>query len=126
MSSRRRRGTVNEQTTRAVVEPRRPKPNRGDVMTIAQNQLEPSSCEFNDWRELAARENDGLEVTLTWSKSADQVRINVSDLKSDSQLTLDAAGADALTAYYHPFAFTADRDACLGEPTRESGIESRS
>ena len=94
-------------------------------MTISQNHLEPSPRELNDWRELAARENDGLEVTLIWSQLADQVRVNVSDLKSDSHFTLDVAGADALTAYYHPFAFTVDRDACIGEPTHESGIESR-
>ena len=92
-------------------------------MTTTQMQLGSSPREINDWRELAARENDGLEVTLTWSKSADQVRVNVSDLTSDSHFTLDVSGADALIAYYHPFSFTADRDSCLGESTRESGIQ---
>ena len=33
----------------------------------------------HDWRELASRENDGLEVSLLWSTSADRVKVTVAD-----------------------------------------------
>ena len=32
-----------------------------------------------DWRELAMREGDGIEVRLLWSKSADRVKVTVAD-----------------------------------------------
>jgi hypothetical protein len=95
-------------------------------MTIQRNQLEPTPSGVNDWRELAARESDGLEVILAWSRSADQVRVTVSDLKLDVDFTLFVAGADALDAYHHPFAFGAERRTCSAEAARDSGIQLRS
>ena len=62
-----------------------------------------------DWRELASRENDGLEVSLLWSKSAGRVKVAVADLKRDEAFELDVPGADALAAFHHPFAFAAGR-----------------
>ena len=59
----------------------------------------------NDWRELASRDNDGLEVSLLWSKSADQVKLIVADTRLDVDFELDVAGADALAAFYHPFSY---------------------
>ena len=73
-----------------------------------------------DWRELASRENDGLEVSLYWSKSAGQVKVTVADCKRDEQFELDVAGADALAAFHHPFAFAAGRGVCFGDALRES------
>ena len=43
---------------------------------------ESDGMAHNDWRELAARENDGLEVSLRWSKSADRVKVAVADASS--------------------------------------------
>ena len=63
-----------------------------------------------DWRELASRDNDGLEVSLLWSKSADQVRLVVADTRLEVDFELDVSGADALAAFYHPFSY-------LGTPT---------
>jgi hypothetical protein len=73
-----------------------------------------------DWRELASRENDGLEVSLIWSKSAGRVMVSVSDSKRDEQFELEVAGAEALAAFHHPFAFAAGRGLCFGDGQRES------
>ena len=59
----------------------------------------------NDWRELALREGDGIEVRLLWSKSADRVKVTVADSKFDEEFELDVAGVDALAAFNHPFAY---------------------
>jgi len=59
----------------------------------------------NVWRELAVREGDGIEVRLLWSRSADRVRVTVTDSKFDEEFVLDVAGADALAAFNHPFAY---------------------
>jgi hypothetical protein len=62
---------------------------------------------IRDWRELASRETGGLEVFLLWSKSADRVKVVLADSRLDEQFELDVAGADALAAFHHPFAFAA-------------------
>ena len=59
---------------------------------------------LNDWRELAERTGDGLEVTLLWSKSRDQVKVAVNDSKTDDECEFEVAGGNALSAFYHPFA----------------------
>ena len=59
----------------------------------------------DDWRELAQREGDGIEVRLLWSKSTDRVKVMVVDSKFDEEFVFDVAGADALAAFNHPFAY---------------------
>jgi hypothetical protein len=59
----------------------------------------------DDWRELAQREGDGIEVRLLWSKSTDRVKVIVVDSKFDEEFVFDVAGADALAAFNHPFAY---------------------
>ena len=81
---------------------------------------------INDCKELAIRERDGLVVSLLWSKSADRVKVAVADARLDEQFELDVPGADALDAFYHPFAFAADRGLCFGDPMRESPVSERS
>jgi hypothetical protein len=81
---------------------------------------ESDGMAHHDWRELAARENDGLEVSLLWSKSADRVKVAVADAKLDEEFEFDVAGADALAAFYHPFAYAAARGLCFGEAARDS------
>ena len=72
----------------------------------------------NDWRELAIRDGDGIEVRLLWSKSADRVQVRVVDSKFDEEFVLDVAGADALAAFNHPFAYAPSRS--LGSVEVES------
>jgi hypothetical protein len=59
---------------------------------------------LNDWRELAQRTGGGLEVTLLWSKSRGRVKVAVSDNKTGDEFEFEVAGANALAAFYHPFA----------------------
>jgi len=76
-------------------------------MSAAHTQLATG----NDWRELASRENDGLEVSLLWSRSANRVKVTVADRSSDEEFELDVPSADALDAFDHPFAFATSRGA---------------
>jgi hypothetical protein len=63
----------------------------------------------NDWRELAVREGDGLEISLYWSKSADLVKVCVLDRRREKSFDIHVSGPDAVGAFYHPFAYAAGR-----------------
>jgi hypothetical protein len=78
------------------------------------------------WNELAVRENEGLAISLLWTRSAGRVKVAVADARFDEQFEFDVADTDALAAYYHPFAFAADRGLWFGDATRESRIPERS
>ena len=50
------------------------------------------------------------------------MKVTVRDERLDERLDLDLdiAGADALSAFYHPFAYAAGRGLCFGDAMRES------
>ncbi len=75
---------------------------------------------IDDWRELASRDGDGLEISLHWSKAADRVKVTVADSRLEESFELDIAGADALAAFHHPFAYAAGRGLGFGDVLRES------
>jgi hypothetical protein len=78
------------------------------LTTATPSGLELASREIdgtNDWTELAGRQNEGLEVSLLWSKSANRVKVAVADARQNEQFEFDVAGADALAAFNHPFAY---------------------
>jgi hypothetical protein len=77
------------------------------------------------WRELAVRENDGLEVSLLWSKATDRVRVVVVDQMFDAELRIDVAGACALDAFYHPFAYAAGAGRGFGCANGEPSTSNR-
>jgi hypothetical protein len=79
-----------------------------------------ASQPYDNWTELAVRENEGLAVSLLWSRSAGRVRVAVVDARLDEQFEFDVAGADALAAFYHPFAYAAGRGVCFGDALRDS------
>jgi predicted lipase len=58
-------------------------------------------------RELAHRTNDGIDVTLFWSKASNRVTISVLHTRSATALEFDVDGADALDAFNHPYAYAA-------------------
>jgi hypothetical protein len=62
---------------------------------------------FTDRRELAYRASDGIEVTLFWSKAANQVTIAVVDTRSDEALEFEVDAGAALDAFGHPYAYAA-------------------
>jgi hypothetical protein len=61
------------------------------------------------WVELAKRSTDGLEVVLLWNSSSNRLKVAVSDERVCHHLDLEVAGAGALSAFYHPFAYAASR-----------------
>jgi hypothetical protein len=72
------------------------------------------------WKELAGRENEGLEISLLWNKSADRLKVAVADARLDEQFEFDVANTDGLAAFYHPFAYAADRGLGFGCAMRDS------
>ena len=60
-------------------------------------------------RELAYRANDGIEVTLFWSKAQNTVSLEVIDTRSGVILGLDVDHHAALEAFHHPYAYAAGR-----------------
>ena len=74
---------------------------------------------LKDWRELAQRTSDGLEVTLLWSKSRDRIKVAVADSKTGDEFRFDVAGSNALSAFYHPFVFAASRGLSYGDGERD-------
>ena len=77
------------------------------------------SSQQTDWKELAVREGDGLEITLQWSMSADRVKVSVLDQRHDESFDIHVAGAQALSAFYHPFVYAAGQDVCFGDALHE-------
>ena len=67
----------------------------------------PSTNDLSQWKELATRESDGLTVSLFWAPATDAVKVTVADSRLDHDFELYVRGADALAAFYHPFAFAA-------------------
>jgi len=67
----------------------------------------PFSTDTSQWKELATRESDGLTVSLFWSPDTGAVKVTVADSRLDHDFELNVRGADALAAFYHPFAFAA-------------------
>ena len=58
-----------------------------------------------DWVELAKRAASGLEVALLWNRASNRVKVVVSDEQVCHHLDFDVARAEALSAFYHPFAY---------------------
>ena len=56
-------------------------------------------------RELAHRENDGIEIALLWRRDDDSVEIDVRDAKSERHLAFAVPRDCALDAFYHPFLY---------------------
>jgi hypothetical protein len=75
---------------------------------------------LSEWQELASRENNGLAISLLWNKATRRVKVSLADSRCDEEFEFDVAGADALAAFHHPFAFAADRGVCFGAALRES------
>ena len=65
--------------------------------------------ELIERRELAHRSNDGIEVTLFWSKASNKVTIAVVDSHSDEALEFEVGASAALDAFNHPYAYAATR-----------------
>jgi hypothetical protein len=72
------------------------------------------------WTDLADRESDGLGVTLLWGEATGRVKVAVFDSRLDESFELHVAGADALAAFHHPFAYASTGVACRGRGSLRS------
>ena len=61
-------------------------------------------------RELAYRNQNGLEVTLLWDSRSNEVSVEVIDQLDDSGFRLPIAGHLALDAFHHPYAYAQSHD----------------
>lgn len=62
---------------------------------------------LDELRELAHRTNDGLQVALFWFKGTNQLVVSVSDERTGERFELPADERNALSVFYHPFAYAA-------------------
>jgi alkanesulfonate monooxygenase SsuD/methylene tetrahydromethanopterin reductase-like flavin-dependent oxidoreductase (luciferase family) len=58
-------------------------------------------------RELAAREGDGIQVTLLWHPGDNALTVSVEDARAGHGFRLAVAPDRALDAFYHPYACAA-------------------
>jgi hypothetical protein len=56
-------------------------------------------------KELAYRNQNGLEVTLLWDARSNEVYVDVIDHLDDTGFRLPIAGHLALDAFHHPYAY---------------------
>ena len=56
-------------------------------------------------KELAHRNQNGLEVTLLWDSHSNEVSVEIFDQLDDSGFRLPVAGHLALDAFHHPYAY---------------------
>ena len=65
-----------------------------------------------------------LVVFLLWNPATDRVKVTVADARLDSvtsgDFELHVDGADALSAFYHPFAFAAAEGLAFDAADRDS------
>jgi hypothetical protein len=79
-------------------------------MTTRRKEEETMSVTGSaNWIELAKRASNGLEVVLLWDRTSNRVKVAVSDERVCHHLDFEVARADALSAFYHPFAYAAAR-----------------
>ena len=58
-------------------------------------------------RELAQRLSGADEVLLLWHPESDRVELSVRNLATGAGCEIEIAPADAIDAFYHPFAYSA-------------------
>jgi hypothetical protein len=61
-------------------------------------------------RELAQRLSGTVEVLLLWHREIDRVGLSVRDLSTGAGFHLEVAPANAIDAFYHPYAYAARRE----------------
>ena len=60
-------------------------------------------------RELAQRLSGTLEVLLLWHPETDRLELVVRDTANKPGFRIEVAPADAIDAFYHPYAYAAQR-----------------
>ena len=58
-------------------------------------------------KELAQRENDGIEITLLWDSETDGLTVSVRDWRTGEAFDLTPDAHDAMDVFHHPYAYAA-------------------
>jgi hypothetical protein len=58
-------------------------------------------------RELAHRQNDGIEVVLLWYETTNALTVCVSDARTGAYFELAVEPDRALEVFYHPYSYAA-------------------
>jgi hypothetical protein len=66
-----------------------------------------STC--HPYRELAHRNDHGVQVTLSWNQCTDELTVTVSDERTGDHFELAAEPHEALDVFNHPYARAAFR-----------------
>jgi len=74
-------------------------------------------------KELAYRNQNGLEVTLLWDRSFNQVSVEVVDELDESGFRLPIAGHLALDAFNHPYAYVQSHEGGSGRVSQMTSAE---
>jgi hypothetical protein len=82
--------------------------------------IDTERATVTDWRELASRENDGLAIGLYWSKTSGRLKVDVIDDQLAQSFDFDVEPAEALSAFYHPFAYAPNASFCCGDCANDS------
>ncbi len=61
-------------------------------------------------RELAQRLSGTDEILLLWHPEVERVELSVLDLATGAGFRIEVAPADAIDAFYHPYAYATKRD----------------
>jgi hypothetical protein len=96
-----------------------------NLMTVTKDDRWPSAPSERvsaPARELAQRLSGGVEVLLLWHPDGDWVEVAIRDSRTGVEFQLDVPPADALDAYYHPYAYAARLDSPLGVDRDEAAI----
>jgi hypothetical protein len=93
-------------------------------MSSTLTHTAPITTDTSQWKELATRDSDGLTVSLLWDPATDAVKVTVADARLDGltyrDFELHVDGADALSAFHHPFAFAAAEGIAFDAADREA------
>jgi len=94
-------------------------------MTVSKNDQWPSAPGKRvsaPTRELDQRFSGGVEVLLLWHPDVDWVEVAVRDSRTGVEFQIDVPPADALDAYYHPYAYAARLASSYGVDRDEAAI----
>ena len=64
-----------------------------------------SEVNNDEFRELARRTGDGIDVTLLWDSGTDSVFVVVDDERRGERFRVAVGNGNALDAFHHPYAY---------------------
>jgi hypothetical protein len=97
-------GLINISATKG--EDMHPSAISGSQAAAQGRVLDEAECAL---RELDHRSSDGIEVWLLWDEQTERVCLAVEDHRLGDWLAFEVDGADALSAFHHPYAYAPSR-----------------